>query len=319
MFDTLIVQPIFNLLVFIYALLPGHNFGLAIILFTVVIRLLMWPLVKKQIHHAKAMRELQPELKRIKKEAKGDRQKESMMTMALYKEKEINPFASIGLLIVQIPILIALYSGLRRIIDNPQTVIDFAYPFVQQIGNLPELAANISNFDATLFGFIDLTRAALVSGSGIYWPAMVLVIGSAVTQYYQSKQLMPTDKQARKLRDILKEAGEGKQADQTEVNQAVGRSTRFFIPALIFIFTVSLPAALSLYWMTSGIVAIIQQARVLGREEKALEKSTTTISTSSKPTAKQRAQKASEAQVVTKPKKSKKKSAKKNKNKKGRR
>jgi YidC/Oxa1 family membrane protein insertase len=55
-FTTLIVQPIFNLLVLIYALLPGHNFGLAIILFTIVVRLLLWPLVKKQLHQAKAMR-----------------------------------------------------------------------------------------------------------------------------------------------------------------------------------------------------------------------------------------------------------------------
>lgn len=312
MFNTFIVQPVINLLVLIYALLPGHNFGVAIILFTVVVRLLMWPLVKKQLHHAKAMRELQPELKRIKKETKGDRQKESMMTMALYKEKEINPFSSIGLLIVQIPILIALYSGISKIIKDPQALFDFAYPFVEKIGNLPELAANIDNFDATLFGFIDLTKAALVPGGGIYWPAMVLVIGSAVTQYYQSKQLMPSDKDSRKLRDILKDAGSGKQADQSEVNNAVGRSTRYFIPAMIFIFTVNLPSALSLYWLTSGLVAIIQQNRVLGREEKVLEDSV-----SDKPTAKQRAQKAVEAEVVTKPKTAKKKkSAKK---KKGRR
>lgn len=298
MFNTLVVQPVFNLLVLIYALLPGHNFGLAIILFTIVVRLLMWPLVKKQLHHAKAMRELQPDLKRIKKEAKGDRQKESAMTMALYKEKEINPFSSIGLLIVQIPVLIALYSGINKIIKDPQSVIDFAYPFVQKIGNLPELATNIDNFDSTLFGFIDLTKAALVPGGGIYWPAMLLVIGSAVTQYYQSKQLMPSDKDARKLKDILKDAGSGKQADQSEVNNAVSRGTRFFIPAMIFIFTVNLPSALSLYWLTSGIVAIIQQSRVLGREEKILEEST-----DKKPTAKQRASKAVEAEVVKKPKK----------------
>lgn len=295
MFDTLIVQPVFNLLVLIYALLPGHNFGMAIILFTIVVRLLMWPLVKKQLHHAKAMRELQPELKKIKKQAKGDRAKESAMTMALYKEKEINPFSSIGLLIVQIPILIALYSGINRIIKDPQTIIDFAYPFVQKIGNLPELAANIDSFDATLFGFIDLTKSALIPGGGIYWPAMFLVAGSAISQYFQSKQLMPSDKDARSLKTILKEAGSGKQADQSEVNSAVSRGTRFFIPAMIFIFTVNLPSALSLYWLTSGLVAIIQQRRVLGREEKVLEDSI-----NKKPTAKQRASQAVEAEVVNK-------------------
>lgn len=293
MFETIIIQPIFNLLVLIYALLPGHNFGVAIILFTVLVRLLMWPLVKKQLHHAKAMRELQPELKRIKKEAKGDRQKESAMTMALYKEKEVNPFASVGLIIVQIPIFIALYSGIRRIIVDPQTVIDFAYPFVQKIGNLPELAQNIGSFDSTFLGFIDLTKSAVMKGGGIYWPAMMLVIGSAVAQYYQSKQLMPTDKEARKLRHILRDASSGKSADQSEVNAAVGRSTQFLIPGMVFLFTLGLPAALALYWMTSGIVAIFQQRRVLNAGEKELEESV-----DKKPNAKQRADKAVEAEVV---------------------
>src|SRR5277367_999048 len=112
-FTTIIIQPIFNLLVLIYAILPGHNFGLAIIIFTIVVRLLMWPLVKKQLRQAKAMRELQPEIKRIKKAAAGNRQKESMMVMELYKEREVSPFGSIGTLIIQLVILIGLYSGLR--------------------------------------------------------------------------------------------------------------------------------------------------------------------------------------------------------------
>src|SRR6266550_1734052 len=113
-FTTIIVQPIFNLLVFIYAILPGHNFGLAIIIFTVLIRILLWPLVKKQLNHAKAMRELQPEIKKIKAAAKGDRQRESQLTMELYKEREINPFASIGIILVQLPILLGLYIGIRK-------------------------------------------------------------------------------------------------------------------------------------------------------------------------------------------------------------
>ena len=66
MFTTIIVQPIFNLLVLIYAILPGHNFGLSLIIFTIIIRLLLWPLVKKQLHQTKLMRKLQPEIKKIK-------------------------------------------------------------------------------------------------------------------------------------------------------------------------------------------------------------------------------------------------------------
>lgn len=270
MFTTFIVQPIFNLLVFIYALLPGHNFGLALILFTIVIRLLLWPLVKKQLHHAKIMRKLQPELKRIKKAAKGNRQKESQMMMELYKERGINPFATFPILIVQFIILIGLYYGLLRVIQNPEAIVSFAYPFLQELSWMRQLGDNIKLFDDTLFGFIDLSRAAL-GKDGVYWPAMMLVIGSAVAQYYQAKQLMPDADDQRGLKAILKEAGAGKQADQSEVNAAVGRSMRYFIPVMIFVFTVGLASALSLYWFVGGLVAFIQQSIVLNRDEEEME------------------------------------------------
>ena len=172
MFTTLIVRPIFNLLVIIYALIPGHNFGLAIIIFTIIVRLLMWPLVKKQLHQAKAMRELQPEIKRIKKESAGDRQKESLLLMELYKEKEINPFSSIGIVLLQLPIFIGLYSCLRRIVVDPHNIIKFSYPFVRNLAWIKILAGDIHKFDATLFGVVDLTKSALLKTGGIYWPAI---------------------------------------------------------------------------------------------------------------------------------------------------
>lgn len=269
MFEFLIVKPIFNLLVFIYAVLPGHNFGLALILFTIVIRFLMWPLVKKQLHHSKAMRELQPEIKRIKKAAKGNRQQESIMLMALYKEKEISPFGTIGILIIQLIILIGLYSGLRRVVDDPQAIIDYSYGWINNLPWMKELATDISKFDETLLGVIDLTRSA-VSDRGTYWPAMALVLGSAITQYYSSKQLMPTDENSRSLKQILKEAGEGKQADQTEVSAATGRTMRYFIPFMIFIFTIGLASALALYWFVGGLIAYVQQSRVLNKDKQEL-------------------------------------------------
>ena len=182
MFTLLVVQPIFNLLVVIYALIPGHNFGLAIVLFTVLVRMAMWPLVKKQLHHAKAMRALQPAVKLIKQKAKGDRKKESRMVMELYKERQINPFSSIGILLVQLPILLVLYYGFKRIVDDPKNIIDFSYPWVANLDWMQTLAQNITQFDATLFGVIDLTRKA-VDTTGIYWPAMILVIATAIAQY----------------------------------------------------------------------------------------------------------------------------------------
>ncbi len=270
MFTTLIVQPIFNLLVLIAAILPGHNFGLAIIIFTIVVRVLMWPLVRKQLHHAKAMRELQPELKKIKQAAGGNRQEESRLVMELYKERQINPFASIGILIVQVPILIGLYVGLRRIITNPHELVTFSYPALHHLGWVKSLQADIHHFDGTLFGWIDLTRPALHKGV-VYWPAMIIVAGSAIAQYFQSKQLMPKPKDARTLRAILSQAGQGRSADQQEVNAAVGRATLFFIPGIIFLVSLGLAAAMPLYWLTSATVAYIQQSKILKEDEQEAE------------------------------------------------
>lgn len=310
MFTHLIVQPIFNLLVLVYALLPGHNFGVALIVFTVIIRLLMWPLVKRQLRQTKLMRKLQPELKRIKKEAKGDRQKESLLMMELYKERGVNPLATIPILIVQLIILIGLYSGLRKVIDDPKNIYDFAYPALQHLGWIQHLMHHTQDFDNTFLGFIDLSRSAL-GPHGTYWPALALVLGSAAIQFLTSRQLMPVDKNARKLRDILKSAGDGQQADQAEVNAAVGRSTQYIIPFMVFLFTVNLPAALSLYWLTGGVVAYIQQSIALREDENAMEKLADAKTTRD-------VSKIAEAEVISEPtpkpkakKSSKKKSAKK--------
>jgi len=270
-FTTLIVQPIFNLLVLIYNFIPGHNFGLAVIIFTIVVRLLMWPLLKKQLHQTKLMRKLQPDLKRIKAAAKGDRQKEAVMMMELYKERGVRPLRSIGLILLQMPILIGLYLGLQRIVKDPHELYNFSYPFIQNLGWMQQLKGDLSKFDESLFGLVDLTRPAIGNGD-LYLPALLLVAASAIIQFYQSKQLIPQDKEARSLRQIMKDAGEGKQADQSEVSAAVSRSTMFLLPAMVFLFTINLASALSLYWLTGGIVAFIQQHIALRDDTEEMEK-----------------------------------------------
>src|SRR5665213_211686 len=241
-FDVVIVKPIFNLLVAIYDVLPGHNFGLALIIFTIVVRLLMWPLVKKQMHQARAMKKLNPEIKKIKLAAKGNRQEESKMLMELYKERGISPFGSIGTLIIQFIVLIGLYVGLRKVVNQPEYIITGSYSWLANLGWMKQLSGNIHLFDVTLLHTVNLTRSAIKSGHGIYWPAMIIVLLSAITQYYSSKQLLPTNKDARSLKNILKDAGTGAKADQSEVSAAVGRSTKFLIPVMIFIVGVDLPA-----------------------------------------------------------------------------
>jgi membrane protein insertase Oxa1/YidC/SpoIIIJ len=150
-------------------------------------------------------------------------------------------------------------------------LVNFAYPALQHLGWMKEVSHNIHHFDNTLVGVVDLGRAAINKGGGIYWPAMLIVAASAVAQYYQSKQLLPVDKEQRSLKTILREAGRGRQAEQSEVNAAVGRSTIYFLPVMVFIFTVGLPSALSLYWLTGGLVAYIQQSAVLNQDEAEME------------------------------------------------
>jgi YidC/Oxa1 family membrane protein insertase len=268
MFETLVTRPVFNLLTFIYGILPGHNLGFAIIVFTLVIRFLLWPLLKKQLYNAKVMRQLQPEMKRIKAETKGNKQKEAELTMQLYKERGINPFGSIGTAILQLPILFALYHGITKIVEDPSSIVTFSYDFVKNLPWMQELALDISKLDMTLFGFLDLTRKPL--GDGIYWPGMIVVLLSAVVQYYASKMLMVTDEEARGLRQILRDAGSGKEADQGEVNAAVMRMMRYIIPVFIFITSVNFAAALGLYWFVSGLIQYLQQAYVLRQDKQEL-------------------------------------------------
>lgn len=231
----------------------------------------MWPLVRKQLKQTRAMRTLQPEIKKIKKAAKGDRQKESMMLMELYKERGISPFSSFGTLIIQFVILIGLYQGLIRIIDDASQIVTFAYSWIQDLPLLQEIAENPDAFNNTLFGVVDLSRAA-IGPEGLYIPAMLLVIGSAVTQFFQSSQLLPKDEDARSLKQILKDAQAGKPADSSEANAAVGRSMRYFIPIIIFFVTVFFASALSLYWFVSGLIAYWQQSKVLAEDEVEMEK-----------------------------------------------
>lgn len=270
MFTTLIVQPIFNVLAFIYAIVPGHNFGVALIIFTILSRYAMWPLLKKQLYQAKAMRNLQPELKKIKQATKGDKQKESLLMMELYKEKGINPFSQIGLIILQLPVFFALYAGINKIVNDKEQIVNFSYSFIRELPWMKELAAGTKTFDSSLFGVIDLDRAARGS-RGWYLPALAIVIASAVLQYFVSKQLAPNVTDKRGLRAILKDAQEGKMADQSDVNAAVTNKMLLLTPLLIGFVTLGIPAALGLYILVGSIVAYFQQKKILESDEVALE------------------------------------------------
>ncbi|HSE61117.1 MAG TPA: YidC/Oxa1 family membrane protein insertase [Candidatus Saccharimonadales bacterium] len=291
-FDLILIQPIFNVLIVIYGLLPGHDYGLALIIFTILTRLAMWPMVKRQLHQTKVMRELQPELAKIKAKAKGNKQLESRLMLELYREKGVNPFGSIGMLIVQLPIFIALFAVVKLIAENHANIAKFTYDFFESIPAIKGAIA--THVDQTLFGVIDLAKHAVMPNSGdIYWPLMVLAVVAAALQFYQSKQLLPQPKEKRKLRDILKEQAAGKEVDQAEISALMTGKMVWLFPALTFLLSVYLQGALVLYLVVSSAVAIFQQARILSNDESELEKLSEKTKTKVK--------KAVQAEVVEKP------------------
>lgn len=303
-FQLLIIQPIFNLLSFIYAIIPGGDFGVAIIIFTIIVRFAMYPLVKRQLHQTRMMRKLQPELKKIKKAANGDRQLEAMQMMELYKRYGVSPFRSIGILLIQLPIFIGLFYSIRIFTTQRDQIETYMYGFMHSFEPIQKLIANPSDFNETLFGVIDLTKQA-VGPYGIDIALLVLVILSSVTQYYMSKQTMPTNEAPKKFRDIMKEAAEGKEADQSEMNALVMQNMTKFMPIMLFFIMINLPGALALYYTVSNLVAVAQQAYLLRQDEEELEEladepvvSNTTNKTTSATSAKQREKNAKEANIT---------------------
>ena len=142
MFETLIIQPIFNLLLILEAAVG--DFGVAIILFTILIRVLMWPLLRKQLHHGKVMRKLQPEIKAIREKHKGDSQTQSQKLMDLYKKHGVSPLGTFGLLLIQIPVFIGLFTALRSIITSPERIIRLPYDFVANNQTVKDMVGTIA-------------------------------------------------------------------------------------------------------------------------------------------------------------------------------
>ncbi|RWZ79498.1 MAG: YidC/Oxa1 family membrane protein insertase [Candidatus Chaera renei] len=269
-FDLLIVQPIFNVLLLIYGLVPGGDFGLAVVFFTVLVRLAMWPLVKKQLHQTKVMRQIQPELKKIKVKSKGNRQLEAQLMMELYRERGVNPFSSIGLILVQLPIFIALYRVIVIMTQQREAIAGFAYQPLQALGAVHGLIQNPAGVSEKLFGVINLAQPAF-SAAGTYLPAAVLAVLAAALQYVQSRQITPKPAENKRLRDLLKSQAKGDSVDSSEINAAVSNRMLTFLPIMTLVISLYLPGALVLYFAASSLVAVVQQHIVLGRDTKEME------------------------------------------------
>lgn len=299
-FDILIVQPIFNLLIGLYSIIPGGDFGISLIIFTVLVRFALFPLVKKQLHQTRAMKKLQPELVRIKKQAKGNKQLEGMQMLELYKKHGVSPFRSIGILLIQLPIFIALYSVIQVFTLHRDQIAKFTYDFMEGIGPIKQLIEHPDQFNEKLLGLVDLTKSAFSSGH-IDFILIGLAIVAAVTQYVMSKQTMPQTESKKRLRDVMNEAANGKTADQSEMNALVMGKMMKVLPFFMFFIMVSVPGALALYYAVSNVVAVMQQSYLLKKDEEELEDIADHApqkSTGKKATAKARAKVAKPATVT---------------------
>jgi len=271
-FEVLIVQPLFNLLMVFYNVIPGGDFGVSIIVFTILLRIVMYPLVKKQLHQTKLMRKLQPELEKIKKQYKGNRQMQGLMMMELYKKHGVSPFRSLGILLVQLPIFIALYLVIQVFVHRAEFA-KYTYDFLEKIPSINSIVENPDKFNETFLGFINLTSNAFnTSSTSMTIAVFILAAAAAIGQYFQSKQTLPQDpSKRRRLRDILNDAANGKEADQSEVNAAIMGKMIVVLPFMMFFIILSLPAAIGLYYATMTFVAIIQQHHILKQDEEELE------------------------------------------------
>ena len=298
-FDEFIVRPILNLLMAIYSLIP--DFGISIIVFTILVRLLLWPLIKKQLHQAKAMRKMQPELAKIKKQYAKNPQMRNLAMMDLYKKHNISAFGSIGVLIIPLPILIAMYRVVQIFVSSRADLGKYVYDFVKNLPVANNLVNNPDQFNQNFLGIIDLTQHA-VSKDGVIIGLLVLAGVAAYLQYLTSKQLSPQSDSKRKLRDILAEAGGGKEADQSEVNAIMTRKMMKFMPLMMFMVTIYLPAALALYLATASAVGYLQNHIILKQDSLEMEEVANKKTASQKSIAsaktKKRAKQATEARIT---------------------
>lgn len=315
-FDILILQPIFNLLLGLYSVIPGGDFGIAIIIFTILVRLALWPLVKKQLHQVKAMQKLQPELVKIKKQTKGNKQLEGMQMMELYKKHDVSPFRSIGILLIQLPIFIALYNVIQIFTLHRNQIESMTYGFLKNLGPIKAIIDNPEVFNQKLLGILDLTKHAITTNPfTVDILLLILSVGAVFIQYIMTKQTTPKSNSNKTLRDIMNEAADGKQASQEEMNAIVMNKMMKFLPIMMFFVMISLPGALALYYTVSNLMAVLQQHSILKKDTAELIEIADKVDDNrpKKATAKAREKQAVSANITritakdTAPKKSKKK------------
>ena len=234
LFNTILYQPLLNLLVFFYNVIPGSDMGVAIILLTVVIKLILYPLSAQSIKGQKALQQLQPKIEEMKKKYKDDRERQAKELMQLYKNEHVNPLSSCLPLLIQLPILIAVYQVFITGLKNGS--LDLLYPFIKNPGQL----------NAVAFGFLDLSH-----------PNIVLVVLAGAAQFWQAKML-----------SVKKPAVKSVGAKDENLMAAMNKQMLYFMPLMTVVIGVSLPGGLVLYWFLITLLTALQQVIMFRKNKK---------------------------------------------------
>lgn len=236
-FHSIVYQPIYNALIFFYNTIPGEDFGIAIILVTLLLKLLLFPLSQKQIEQQKKLQELQPKIKEIQDRNKDNKEKQTKELMEFYKTNKANPFGGCLPLIVQLVFLIAIYRVLMNISDaNLMTDANTLYSFVSNPGQIQSL----------FIGLVDLSKP--------FWLFAVLAAGA---QFVQTKMMMGKQSAVAKK--------DGKEADFASI---MNKQMLYLGPGLTLFIGIKFAAGLSLYWLVSTLFAIWQQWHLAKKDNK---------------------------------------------------
>lgn len=219
LYHTLISTPLLNILVFLYNTVAVHDLGLAIIIFTLLFRIALYPLFQKSMRHQLAMQEIQPKMKAIQEKHKGNYQEQSQAMMALYREHKLNPLSGPFLLIIQLPILLAVYYLFLNIFDAG--TLDSLYGFITNPGTLDPLS----------FGFINLQETN--------WPIIII---TAILQYFQTRLSISKSPASASSSQVM----------SLKMMSYIG-------PIITLVIFSYLPAAVTLYWLATSLISIGQQ------------------------------------------------------------
>lgn len=230
-FQTILYQPLFNVLVGLYNIIPGHDLGVAIIVITVLVRGALWPLTQKAIVAQKKLQALQPHIDESKVKHKDDKQAQAAALMELYKEHKINPLGSCLPLLLQIPVFIALYWVLGAGLKSEH--LDLLYSFMHNPGTLNTVA----------FGFLPLSQ-----------PSIVIAVLAGLAQFWQGSQLAQ-----RQVKPV-----DG-QKDES-MGSMMNTQLKYMMPVVTVIIGIKLAAGLTLYWFFSTFLYAAQQHFLLKKK-----------------------------------------------------